>query len=118
MRISLLGSQIIGSPITAVVYPGEIKSAICTSTVSSAEILQFRAGITYFFTITFVDVYGNIHFQTMTDDMLNVSIMANYVNHDEWPSAISIPDAADWQAVYGTNIAGIAIENNDGTMTG
>lgn len=44
--------------------------------------------------------------------------MANYVNHDEWPSAISIPDAADWQAVYGTNIAGIAIENNDGTMTG
>lgn len=54
----------------------------------------------------------------MTDDELNVAIMADYVDHTDWPSPISIPDAADWQAIYGTNIAGIAIDNNDGTMTG
>lgn len=84
----------------------------------ASEITQLRAGITYFFTITFLDIYGNTHFQTMTDDGLDVAIMADYVDHDAWPSPIAIADAADWQAVYGSNISGIAIDNSDGTMTG
>ena len=54
----------------------------------------------------------------MTDDALDVAIMADYTDHDDWPSPIAIPDAADWQAVYGSNIAGIALDNNDGTMKG
>ena len=82
------------------------------------DISQLRAGITYFFAITFVDIYGNVHYQSMLDDELDVAIMADYDNHDDWPSPISISDAQDWQSIYGTNIAGIAIDNNDGTMTG
>lgn len=54
----------------------------------------------------------------MIDDALDVAIMVNYVDHDDWPSAIGIADATNWQAIYGSNIAGIAIDNNDGTMTG
>ena len=44
--------------------------------------------------------------------------MADYISHTDWPSPIGISDAKDWQAIYGANIAGIAIDNNDGTMTG
>lgn len=54
----------------------------------------------------------------MKDDDVNVAIMVNYVNHNEWPSPISIPDLSDWQAVLGSDITGIATDNNDGTMTG
>ena len=54
----------------------------------------------------------------MTDDMLDVAILVDYEDHDAWPSPISIADASDWQALYGTNIAGIAIDNNNGKMTG
>ena len=32
----------------------------------------------------------------MLDDELTVAIMADYENHDDWPSPISIPDASDW----------------------
>lgn len=118
MSITLLDSSITGSPFAATIYPGEVKSSLCFSSVTAEDIAQMRAGITYFFTITFKDIYGNVHYQSMLDDELNVAIMAQYEDHDDWPSPIGIPDAADWQAVYGTNIAGIAIDNNDGTMTG
>ena len=62
VTVSLIGSQILGSPFEAVVYPGEVKSSLCYSSVDAVEITELRAGITYFFTITFVDIYGNIHF--------------------------------------------------------
>ena len=110
--------ELIGSPFSAVIYPGEVKSALCSTSVTASDILQLRAGITYFFTITFRDIYNNLHYQTLSDDDVKVDILATYVNHNEWPSPISIADSTDWQAVYGSDIAGIASDNNDGTMTG
>lgn len=118
MTVKLLDVEISGSPFNAIIYPGEVKSSLCTSTVDADEITELRAGITYFFTITFFDIYGNEHYQTMTDDMLDVAILAEYEDHDAWPSPILIADASDWQANYGSNIAGIAIDNNNGKMTG
>lgn len=61
MSVFLLGNHISGSPFAATVYPGEVKSALCHYTVTLEEIAELRAGITYFFTITFVDIYGNTH---------------------------------------------------------
>ena len=43
---------------------------------------------------------------------------ATYVNHDNYPSPISVADLTDWQTTYGTSISGSASDNNDGTMTG
>ena len=42
-------------------------------------------------------------------------MLAVYENHDSWPSPIGIADSADWQATYGTDIAGIAIDSGDGS---
>ena len=54
----------------------------------------------------------------MLDDALTVVVKAEYNNHDDWPSPIGVADFANWQTIYGTSIAGTAIDNNDGTMTG
>jgi len=54
----------------------------------------------------------------MLDDNLDVSIIADYVNHDDWPSPIEVPDFTDWENVYGRSIVGSVSDNNDGTMTG
>ena len=62
VTVSLLNIDIIGSGFTATVYPGEVKSSVCTSSVQAVDIAGLRAGITYFFTVTFVDIYGNVHF--------------------------------------------------------
>lgn len=49
---------------------------------------------------------------------LEIEITAVYVDHGSWPSPIGITDATDWESIYGTNIAGIAIDNNDGSYAG
>ncbi len=46
-----------------------------------------------------------------------VDIVAKYQNNNSWGSPIAIPDATDWQSIYGTDIAGLAIDNGDGTLT-
>ena len=47
-----------------------------------------------------------------------VTVTATYVNHDNYPSPISVVDLTNWQTTYGTSISGSASDNNDGTMTG
>jgi len=42
-------------------------------------------------------------------------VIATYLDHTQWPSPISIPDLTDWKSTYGENIAGIALDNGDGT---
>ena len=57
------------------------------------------ASITYDFSIQFVDLWGNEHYLTMTDDIvagMKVSVTAVYVNHDNWPSPIGVLDDPDW----------------------
>ena len=54
----------------------------------------------------------------MLDDALTVVVKAEYNNHDDWPSPIGVADFANWQTIYGTSIAGTAIDKDDGTMTG
>ena len=68
--------------------------------------------------INFVDLYGNLHYQTMIDDGLTVYVKADYQNHDEWLSPIGVADLVNWQSIYGTSVSGTANYNNDGTMTG
>lgn len=75
----------------------------------------------YYFTISFADIYGNVHNEAMTayiDGGLDVKVTATYVDHDDWLSPIDVPDFEDWEDTYGTEIEGSAIDNDDGTMTG
>ena len=90
------------------VLPGEVKSTLCYTTITGTPINNV-AGITYFFEIQLVDVYGNLLITGGGDTMIN--ILVNYLDHNSWLSEISMPDAQDWQAIYGTDIAGIAIDN-------
>ena len=75
----------------------------------------------YTFTISFKDLWSNLHYQTLTDELtagMVVTVTATYVNHDNYPSPISVADLTNWQTTYGTSISGSASDNNDGTMTG
>jgi hypothetical protein len=60
-------------------------------------------------------VYGNKLITGGTDT--EISVLARYQDHNSWLSEINISDAQDWQAIYGTDIAGIAIDNKDGTFS-
>lgn len=72
-----------------------------------------EAGITYFFTIQMRDIYNSK--QIMKQPDTTIEILASYLDHDDWPSPISIPDLNDWQSIYGSNIQGIALDQGDGT---
>lgn len=72
-----------------------------------------EAGITNFFTITMKDIHENL--LTSSVATTKIEIMATYLDHDQYPSPIGIADLTDWQSTYGQNIAGIALDNGDGT---
>lgn len=46
-----------------------------------------------------------------------IDILATYLDNSDWPSPIGIPDLANWAAIFGKNIAGIASTKGDGTYT-
>ena len=87
-----------GSPYTVTVYPGEVDPAQCYTDLSGS--LTSMAGVAFTFKIQFVDLWGNLHYLTMTDDIaagLSVACRADYVNHDNWPSSIDVDDSpANW----------------------
>ena len=116
VNVELLGGQVVNSPFTAIVYPGEIKPPFCTSTITGPEIAALEAGLTYFFTIQAVDIYGTLHYASVPD--MEIEIIAVYDHHSTWPSPIAVPDATAWESIYGTDIAGIAIDNSDGSYAG
>jgi hypothetical protein len=59
VHVTLAGIDIQGSPYSVVVVPGEVKSSICTTSIPGTPI-NTVAGITYFFEIQLVDVFGNL----------------------------------------------------------
>lgn len=73
-----------------------------------------HAGRTYLFTVDLLDIYSNA--MSLADE--RIEILAEYQDHTEWPSPIGIPDLQNWQALYGTNIAGVATNNKDGSYQG
>ena len=57
------------------------------------------ANVAYTFTIQFVDVWGNEHYWTMTDELtagMAITVTADYVHHDNYPSPIGVADLTDW----------------------
>ena len=53
----------------------------------------------YTFTISFKDLWSNLHYQTLTDELtagMVVTVTATYVNHDNYPSPISVADLTNW----------------------
>lgn len=113
--MTLFNKDIKDSPYTVVVSPGEVKSSICTTTIPGTPINSI-AGITYFFTIQLVDVYGNLLKNSPISET-RIDVVARYQDHNSWLSPIAIPDAQNWQSIYGTDIAGLAVDNKDGTYT-
>ena len=113
-----LPTELNGSPFTVTVFPGLVDPTLCYSDVPKFDLPELTANAVFNYKINFVDKYGNLHFQTMTDDGLIVVVKADYNNHDDWPSPIGVADFDDWKKIYGTRISGTAIDKNDGTMTG
>ena len=108
-----------GSPFTVEIIPGEVDPLQSFTDLAGAPTLL--AGTAHDFTITFVDLWGNIHTDAMADETaagMTVSLVADYVNHDNYPSPIGVADLTDWQTIYGTSITGTTTDNGDGTMTG
>lgn len=113
VSVKLYGEDIIGSPYTVEVLPGEISSSKSFTTVTTSELSDFRAGKTYRFTLSLVDIYGNS--LTSGDEQIQIKVLATYVNHDEWNSPVSVEDIPNWSQLYGMNIVGLTSDNQDGT---
>lgn len=47
---------------------------------------------------------------------MTVVVRATYLNHDEWPSPIEVPDDPNWTTTYGTTILGTVKDSGDGKM--
>lgn len=113
--ITAAPAHISGSPYAVTVRPGEISSAKSFTSINQADLLTFEAGITYLFSLQMVDIYGNLLIDGNAET--EVEILATYENHSNWPSPIGIVDLENWSAIFGSNIAGIASSNNDGSYT-
>lgn len=77
--VELNGVEIGTSPYPLTISPGEIAPQLCLTSISGTPI-GLEAGITYFFTITLKDIFGNL--KLSNDEGTLVEILANYVNHD------------------------------------
>lgn len=55
-----------------------------------------RAGITYFFSISLLDIYANLHTETVSETEAAFEIIGSYVDHNEWLSPIGIADYSEW----------------------
>jgi len=97
-----------------VVSPGDVDASTSLTTITPPQTVT--AGMTYFFTITTKDMYGNL--RTVNDADTEVEIIAEYINHAAWPSPIGVADLTNWQEIYGEDIAGVAENNDDGTFRG
>lgn len=111
LSISLLGIEIRDSPWVLIISPGEIEpTKSTTDIVAASQVLE--AGMTYFFTITTKDVYDNLLVKGTED--ANFEIVAEYVS-TTYTSPISIADYPQMAAEFGTDVAGIATDQEDGT---
>lgn len=107
-----------GSGYTLTVYPGQIRQTSCYTNVSGSPSRVAASAYTY--TISFVDLWNNLHYQTLSDEIsrgMIVSVFADYINHSNYPSPIGIPDLSGWATTYGTRVTGSASDTNNGKMT-
>ena len=78
-------------------HPGEIDSSLCFTSVSGSPITE--ASFTTTYTIQFVDLWSNEHYYTLTDELnagMVVTVVGDYVHHNNYLSPIDIPDLTDW----------------------
>lgn len=114
-----LTTTLSNSPKSVTVYPGQIDPTKSYTNLSGSPLTQ--ASVAFNFVKSFVDLWDNLHYQTLSDDIaagMVVTITADYINHDNYPSPVSVPDLSGWQSTYGTSLTGTSADNNDGTMTG
>jgi hypothetical protein len=97
-----------------VVTPGDIDPSLCVTNLGNPPFNEV-AGMTYFFTLTTIDIYGNNEISSLNDT--DVTIIATYIDNSAWSSPIGVQDLTNWAYIYGQNIAGVAENNNDGTYT-
>lgn len=71
--------------------------------------------MTKFFTITTFDLFNNL--EPVSYNKTDVVIFVKYIDHDQYLSLINVVDLAEWAFVYGQDVSGIAIDNNDGTYS-
>jgi hypothetical protein len=55
------------------------------------------AGMTHFFKLFMVDIYGNSQIATVSSATTNVLIMAEFVDFIDYYSPIGVPDISNWQ---------------------
>jgi hypothetical protein len=92
------------------VSPGEIAATTCSHSITSTPV-ALTAGVTYFFTLTTRDIHSNLIKIEMADTVIEV--LAAYVDHNAWLSPLAgVSDLADWDRIYGRDIAGLAVFNN------
>ena len=117
LSISLLGESIYQSPWTVTIEPGEVSPPLCITTLATMPMpLTFVAGMTKFFLINTFDVYGNRIYKSYKGT--KVTIKAAYIDNLAYPSPLGLPDITNWAQIYGKDIAGISMDNGDGTYTG
>lgn len=66
--------------------PGEISSANSFTSIESAQIQSLKAGSTYLFAISLLDIYQNA--LQDGDNSSEIQILAEYESHSDWPSPI------------------------------
>ena len=110
LTITALGQKISGSDWTMVAAVGEIAPTECSHSLTTTPV-QLTTGITHFFTITIRDMYKNV--VRTSREATTVAIVATYKDHNAWLSPIAgVADLADWQEIYGRDISGLAVFNN------
>ena len=50
-------------------------------------------------------------------DNTSISINLLYVDHNDWQSPLGVADLALWDEIYGKDIAGLAVFNNETSTT-
>jgi hypothetical protein len=65
----------------------------------AAAPITATAGMTTFFTIQMIDIYGNTEVSSISGT--SVTILASYVDHNTWVSPIGVSDITNWVQIYG-----------------
>ena len=98
LTIDLIGTEILDSPFTMNVLPGDVDPPQSTTSLGSVP-LAGTAGTTIFFTIQMVDIYGNAEIASKEGN--SIELIAKYNDHSAWASPIGVADYSNWQQIYG-----------------
>ena len=90
-------TEIANSPWTVTIDPGAVSGPLCYTDIPESPTNE--ASTSYDFTISFRDALYNLHTSTMSDEIsdgMAVTVVADYVNHDNYPSPIGVADLTNW----------------------